>query len=352
VARRAFLLGGSGQTGRALIPRLRQRGWEVVVASRGERDVPPAVEHVQVDRADTAALERALGSGADVLVDFVAFEQDHAEQLLSLRGLVRSLVVLSSAAVYFEAEGARPEPPGADSFPRLAVPLSERSPTAPPGPQTYATKKSAIERVLLAQDDLPATLLRAGAIHGPWSSWAREWYFVKRALDGRRAIVLAYHGESRFHPISVHNLAELIWLAAERPGRRVLNAGDPNPPTVLGISRAIAAALVHDWVEVLVDEPVGEVGNTFWSTPHPVVLDMTEAEFELGYRPVTTYEQAVPETVRWLVDATKDRPWQEVMPRAAEYMQNSFEYASEDEFLRGLIAVGKPLPGTCDLRSA
>ena len=63
---------------------------------------------------------------------------------------------------------------------------------------------------------------------------------------------------------------------------------------------------------------------------------MTEAEFELGYRPVTTYAQAVPETVGWLVEVTKERPWQEVMPRAAEYMQDSFDYLAEDEFLRGL----------------
>jgi len=340
VARRAFLLGGSGQTGRALIPRLQERGWDVVVGSRGERELPRGVEHVEFDRSDTDALKQALGGGADVLVDFVAFDREHAEQLLSLRGLVRSLVVLSSAAVYFETEGPRPEPPVIAPFPRLPVPIGERSPTAPPGPETYATKKAAIEQVLLGQDDLPATLIRAGAIHGPWSSWAREWHFVKRALDGRRAIVLAYRGESRFHPISVHNLAELIWLASERPGRRVLNAGDPDPPTVLEISRAIAASLGHDWAEILIDEPAGEVGNTFWSTPHPVVLDMTEAEFELGYRPVTTYEHAVPETVRWLVEATKERPWQELMPRAAEYMQDSFDYAAEDEFLQGLFTAG------------
>ena len=61
VARRAFLLGGSGQTGRVLIPRLQERGWDVVVGSRGERDIPPGVEHARVDRADTAALKQVLG---------------------------------------------------------------------------------------------------------------------------------------------------------------------------------------------------------------------------------------------------------------------------------------------------
>jgi nucleoside-diphosphate-sugar epimerase len=330
VARRAFLLGGSGQTGRALIPRLQQRGWEVVVASRGEREVPAGVEHVSVDRSNEGALEAAIGDGAGVLVDFAAFEPEHAEQLLALRDRVGSLVVLSSAAVYFPEDDS--------DFARLPVPIAERTETLAPGPDGYATKKRAIELALLEQDALPATLIRPGAIHGPWSTWAREWYFVKRVLDGRRAIVLAYRGASRFHPISVHNLAELIWLAAERPGRRVLNAGDPAPPTVIEIARAISTNMEHDWAEVLIDEPVGSVGETVWSTPHPVVLDMTDAEFELGYRPVTTYEQALPETVAWLVEATRDRDWREVLPTTAKIMDGSFDYAAEDELIRGLTA--------------
>jgi len=330
VARRAFLLGGSGQTGRALIPRLHQRGWEIVVASRGEREVPAGVEHVTVDRGVEGALENAVGDGADVLVDFAAFEPEHAEQLLALRDRIGSLVVLSSAAVYFPEDEA--------DFARLPVPIAERTETVAPGPGGYATKKRAIELALLEQDALPATLIRAGAIHGPWSTWAREWYFVKRVLDGRRAIVLAYRGASRFHPISVHNLAELIWLAAERPGRRVLNAGDPEPPTVVEIARAVAANLEHDWAEVLIDEPVGNVGETVWSTPHPVVLDMTDAEFELGYRPVTTYEQAIPETLAWLVEATRGREWREVLPTTAKIMESSFDYAAEDAFITRLTA--------------
>jgi nucleoside-diphosphate-sugar epimerase len=330
VARRAFLLGGSGQTGRALVPRLLARGWDVVVASRGEREVQDGVEHAAVDRDVEGALAAAVGDGADVLVDFVAFEPEHADQLLALRDRVGSVVIMSTAAVYF--------PEDEQQFARLPVPITERTETVAPGSGGYATKKRAVELKLLDQDELPATLIRAGAIHGPWSSWAREWHFVKRVLDGRRAIVLAYRGASRFQPISVHNLAELVWLAAERPGLRVLNAGDPTAPTVLEISRAVAANLGHEWAEILIGEPVGEIGNTFWSTPHPVVLDMTEAELQLGYRPVTTYEQALPETIAWLVEETKTRPWQELMPRAAEYMQSSFDYGAEDDFLASLTA--------------
>ena len=337
MARRAFLLGGSGQTGRALIPRLQERGWAVVVGSRGERDSPLGVEHVQVDRADTAALRQALGKGTEVLVDFVAFEQEHAEQLLALKELIGSLVVISTASVYTDHEGRTfDEAKTPEQFPRFPIPISERDqPTVEPGDANYSTKKAAIEHVLLGQDALPSTLIRAGAIYGPGGS-VREWYFVKRVLDERRYVILGDRGQSRFHPISTENLAELIWLAAEHPGRRVLNAGDPGPPTLLEISRAIVAALGHDWTEVLLPT-LGEPCETPWSCQRPVVLDMTEAAFEVGYRRVTTYERAVRATCEWLVEATKERRWEELMPRMAEYMQGSFDYEAEDELVRGLL---------------
>jgi nucleoside-diphosphate-sugar epimerase len=340
VARRAFLLGGSGQTGRALAPRLRERGWDVVVGTRGEREVPPGVEHALVDRSDESALRAALGEGADVLVDFVAFEREHAQQLLSLRDLVGSLVVLSSASVYTDSEGRTfDEAKTPERFPHYPVPIRERDqPTVAPGDATYSTKKAAIEQLLLAQDAVPATLIRAGAIYGPGGS-VREWYFVKRVLDGRRYVMLGNRGQSRFHPVSTENLAELIWLSAERPGRRVLNAGDPGPPTLLEISRAIAAALDHRWTEVLLPT-LEEPCETPWSGPKPVVLDMTEAAFEVGYRPVTTYERAVRSTCEWLVEATRERPWRELMPRMAEYMEDSFNYDAEDELLRELLGAG------------
>jgi hypothetical protein len=63
---------------------------------------------------------------------------------------------------------------------------------------------------------------------------------------------------------------------------------------------------------------------------------MTAAEFELGYRPVTTYEQALPETLAWLVEATRGRDWREVLPTTAKIMASSFDYAAEDELIRRL----------------
>jgi nucleoside-diphosphate-sugar epimerase len=334
MAQRMFVRGGSGQIGRALVPAMLARGWEVAVGSRGNAPVPDGARAVQVDRADTDALRGALGDGVDVLVDCIAYERAHAEQLLGLDGLARSLVVVSSAAVYADAEGRTFD---SDEFPSYPVPVNERlQPTVEPGDESYATKKRAIELALLGQDEVPATLIRAGAIYGGGRE-ARELYFVKRVMDGRRYVVLGDRGRSRFHTIAAENLAELIRLCAERPGSRVLNAGDPEPPTLLEISRAIAQALDHDWTEVLLPTH-GEPCETPWTVPRPVVLDMTEAEFEVGYRAVTTYARGVRATCEWLVEAARERPWEEIAPQLAEHAPTSFDYEAEDRLLNEIKA--------------
>jgi nucleoside-diphosphate-sugar epimerase len=314
----------------------------VTAAARGERDVPAGLEErarlVRVDRADSAALRTLLEGGADVLVDTVAFGRDHAEQLIELRDLFGSLVVISSAAVYADESGrgweGLTEP---DEFPRFRVPIMETSPTVGPGEETYSSGKVELERMLLAVEGLRTTVIRPGAIYGPGDQASREWFFVKRALDGRRPALLSYGGASIFHPTSTHNLAELVRLAAERPGPRVLNCGDPDPPTVLEIGRAIARELGHELVEVLLPGPPdGVLGDHPWGTPRPFILDMNEAEIALGYRPVTRYERAVGETCRWLVEATRDRDWREVFPKEAQFYGKLFDYEAEDRFLESL----------------
>jgi nucleoside-diphosphate-sugar epimerase len=93
----------------------------------------------------------------------------------------------------------------------------------------------------------------------------------------------------------VANLAELVLLAAEQPADRILNCGDPDPPTVRQIERAIAGALSHEWDEVLLSQHGYEVPavETPWSVPRPFILDMSKAKRELGYEPVVRYEEAV-----------------------------------------------------------
>jgi nucleoside-diphosphate-sugar epimerase len=206
------------------------------------------------------------------------------------------------------------------------VPIFETQRTAEPGDATYSTRKAELEQTLLA-GPLPATLLRACAIHGPGAKLPREIFFVKRAVDGRRRVALAWNGESRFHTTSVGNLAELIRLAAANPGDRTLNAGDPDPPTTLGICRAIGEAMGHEFEPVLL--PGDEYDNP-WGAPEPkpFVVSMAAAEQELGYRPVITYPEAVRETCAWLVGELENgRNWD------GTYLEAMLDYAAEDAVL-------------------
>jgi nucleoside-diphosphate-sugar epimerase len=328
---RAVLIGGTGQIGRAAARALAEDGWEVVAVSRTgalpEGLAELGVAAATADRGDDAQLRAALGPGADVVLDTVAFSQEHGEQLNRLAGLVGSLVVISSASVYADDDGRALDGTEGE-FPRLPFPIPETQQTAEPGDaDNYSRGKVALEQTLLA-GPLPATLLRAGAIYGPAAKLPRELHFVQRALDGRRRVALAWKGESRFHTVAARNIAELVRLAAKQPADRVLNAGDPDPPTTLEICRAIGAALGHEFEPVLV--PGEEYGNP-WAVPRPVVLEMAAAERELGYRPVATYPEAVREACAWLVEEIeRGRDWK------GTYLEESLDYASEDAVLASL----------------
>ena len=336
--RSAFVLGGTGFVGRHIARRLADTGWQVTVGSRGEAPIPREVEslaHLTVDPSEGSGLEKALGDGVDVFVDVIPYEVQDATRLLALKDLFGSVIAISTCSVYADAEGRTlDEATSGANFPRLPVPIHEDQERVPPGEATYSTKKAAIEDILLGQSELTATVIRPCAIYGPGDTQCREWFFIKRALDGRPRVLLADEGETLFHTTSVHNLAELVRCAAERPIHDAFNCGDPDPPDVRGIARSIAEALDHEWEEILLPRARSDEGwvRNPWGVFHPWVVAMAKSRDELGYSPVTTYDEAIVETVGWVVDATRGKEWREVLPQAADYLGSKFDYAREDSF--------------------
>ncbi|MFF1303481.1 NAD-dependent epimerase/dehydratase family protein [Streptomyces sp. NPDC058307] len=340
-----MVVGATGQIGRVAVGALARDGWEVTAVSRGgglDESWPAEVRTARADRADETALAAAVGEGCEVLVDMVAYGPAHARQLVSLADRVGSAVVISSVSVYEDDKGrsfdTQDEP---DGFPEYPVPVTEDQRTVTPGDTSYSTRKAGLERELLAAgEQLPTTLLRAGAIHGPHCLTPRELYFVKRNLDGRSRRVLPFGGKSRFHTASVHNIAELIRLAAAKPGTRALNAVDPDAPTVAEIAGAIDAVMGVQTETVLLDgpPPSSAVGETPWSVPVPVVCDMSAAERELGYRAVVRYADRLPETVAWIEARLAGRDWREAYPKMFQAYGDLFDYAAEDAYLDSLGA--------------
>ncbi len=340
---RAFIIGGTGQIGRAVAARLIADGWHVTLSSRQQKATPDELialgaESVALDREQPGALAKALHGGTDAMIDIVAYDHNHADQLLGVEGDVRAFVVISSASVYRDGNGRTLDEAREKGFPNFAGPVTEAQPTVDPGPETYSTRKVAMERRLLDRARRPVTVIRPSAIHGPHSSHPREWWFIKRMLDGRRIIPLAYNGQSRFHTAAVANIASLIAAVLEKPGSRVLNAADPEALTAQEIGTVIANHM--GWDGTILPLDVGEdpynvpVGWSPWSLPAQFVLS-TDAAVSLGYKPVTDYAHAAAQSCEWLRQHSVN-DWEHDFPALAAYPFPLFDYAAEDAFLRTL----------------
>jgi len=339
--RSALVIGGTGLIGRAVARRLLSAGWRVTVTGRDPRRMPAdlaaaGVRLVLVDRDDAAGLAAAVGDGCDLLVDCACYTAAQARLLLPFVGNVRSTVMLSSKAVYVDADGNHVN---SASAPRFTAPVTEEQPTMRPGdmpydsPQGYGANKVAAEQVLL-DSGLPVTVLRASKVHGKGAAPPREWYFVKRALDRRPTILLAGRGRGVDHPSAAVNIAALAEVVADRPGPRILNAADPDAPDGLAISRVIAALTGHAWREVLLDDDAPpRLGRHPWHRDPPIVLD-TGAAMALGYRPVGDYAATVTDEIGWLLDQVARYPTWTPPGVGPETTATWFDYDAEDSWLR------------------
>jgi hypothetical protein len=74
------------------------------------------------------------------------------------------------------------------------------------------------------------------------------------------------------------------------------------------------------------------IGRTPWSLPRPIVID-TGAARELGYLPALSYQEALFETLDWLIATAWHGDWRARFPVLAAYPRELFDYAEEDSFL-------------------
>ena len=244
--------------------------------------------------------------------------------------------MLSSKAVYVDAAGNHSN---SDTRPAFDGPIAEGQPTMAPGDgdfrtrEGYGANKVAAEQVLL-DSGLPITVLRPSKIHGAGAAQPREWMFVKRVLDGRPAVFLAHRGSGVDHPSGAANVAALIEIVAARPGARILNSADPDAPSALEISRAVAAHLSHRWQEILLDDDADpSLGRHAWDARPPIVLD-TGAAGRLGYAPAGSYAEVVTEEIDWLVAAARGQAGADRPPGADDpFYAPLLDYAAEDRVL-------------------
>lgn len=336
---RALIIGGSGQIGRASAISLRDAGYDVTISHRSESVELPGLEGVAAlsfDREDTERLKKAA-VGVDVIVDTVAYTPAHAQQLGQVAADSASLIVISTGSVYLGSNGTHfgrfDETSGPPVFP---VPLTETSATITVDDGTYGATKAAMERALLEDPGVRASILRPGAVHGPYSPKLREWYFIRRVLDGRSAFVLPRSGRAQFSTSSTANIAALVLACARTPGSRVLNAVDDEQTTLEQKARTVLEVLGHT-AEIFTFDgpPTDDLPPDPWDTPFPFVNSMDAARDQVGYTAPLTYAEAVAVDVDWLMGALADRHWTELFPSVVQRygVEGWFPYAAEDSWL-------------------
>ncbi len=166
---RVLILGGTGFIGTHITQRLLASGHEVTVFHRGA-----SLDGAAVLRGDRNRLTDSIDAfhrlRPDVVIDAIAFTQPQAQSLVNVfRGIAKRTVVLSSGDVYRANDILHGRVPGVVEATPLAESSLLRERLYPyrgvriPGVHDFNLDdydKILVERTVLNNSDLPATVLR------------------------------------------------------------------------------------------------------------------------------------------------------------------------------------------------
>ncbi|MDI2033774.1 NAD-dependent epimerase/dehydratase family protein [Paenarthrobacter nitroguajacolicus] len=309
------VIGGSGHIGSFLVPRLVREGREVINVSRGTSkpytDSPEwkQVRQVIADREqedrDGTFGDRIAALGADVVVDLVCFTLDSAKALVSrLRGETGHLLHCGSIWRY-----------GAS----MKLPLAEGSDSADEPTDEYGIQKRDIARMLkqeTASGGLVTTSLHPGHIVGPgWHPVGPLGNFdpsIWQKISAGQTVQMPGSGTELMHHVHADDLAQAFAKAIERRDEAAGEDFNIVAPTALSV-RGFARIAASWFGQTAQFETVGweefrrsttpEHAETSWahlSRNH--CFSIEKAKSLLGYAPRYEPEQAVHESVQWLID--------------------------------------------------
>lgn len=316
----AFVTGGSGFVGGALIRRLVADGWTVRALARSDRSVrlveDAGAEAVRGD-LDSVEAMRAGASAADVFHHAAAKVEDFgpAEEFerVTVQGTKNALTAARGAGV------ARFVHVGTEAALMAGQPLvnvDESAPLRPDSPAPYPWSKARAEQAVRNAngDGLETVVVR------PRFVWGRgDSTLLPQIVAMVEAGKFAWIGGGRQLTATTHidNTVEGLVLAAERGkpgGVYFVTDGDPvvfrefvsdlirtqgvEPPTrtvPLPLARAVAAGSESAWKLLHLEGNPPLTRFTVWVSALECTLDDSRAREELGYRPVKTRDDGLAE---------------------------------------------------------
>jgi nucleoside-diphosphate-sugar epimerase len=308
----AFVTGGSGFVGGALIERLRREGWDVRALARSERaaarvrelGAEPVMGDLDDLRIEDCELAFHAAAKVEDFGDPAEFERVNVQGTRNVveacrAGGVRRLVHVGTEAALMAG--------------KPLVNVDERAELRPDSPVLYSSSKAKAEQIVRGAD-LDTVVVR------PRFVWGRgDTSLLPAIVEMVRSGRFRWVGGGRHLTATTHidNTVEGLWLAGTRgPAGGVWFVTDGEPVEFREFLTALvgtqgvdipdrsvpapvanAAARASEWLWRRLRRPGNPPLTRFavWVSSQECTIDISRAERELGYRPVTTREQGLAE---------------------------------------------------------
>jgi nucleoside-diphosphate-sugar epimerase len=320
--------------------RLAAEGHEVTVFHRGitPAELPNSVGEIIGDQNKLSNFSREFTRfKPDLVLDMILLTKSQANELVEvMSGIAKRLVVASSCDVYRNYNMLRGEELDSNPIEKITEdsPLREklypyRKGVSAENQILYDYDKILVERTVMSDPNLPATVLRLPMVYGPGDYQHRFYPYIKRMVDNRPAILMDKDlAEWRITRGYVENCAEAIYLAVtdEKAAGRIYNVGDPWALPEIEWIETIAE--ITGWTGKIIGLPKDNLpdhlrGYEYWQ--YHLDIDTSRIRDELGFAEKISREDALKNTIEW----ERNNP--------PEKGIDEFEYTAEDEACKGLI---------------
>lgn len=298
-----LVIGGTGPSGPLIVNGLFEGGHRVTILHTGRHEVdtlPPtsAVPHIHADPFDEASFRAGLGERTFDVVFAMYGRLRMVTEVLA--GRTPRLFTIGGVPVYRGFFNA------ADCFP-LGMRTPCREADAGVGDESAVKVRRIWESEQLVFERHPdATHFRYPYIYGPNQVLPREWPIVRRALDGRRHLIVAEGGLTVLSHAFVENAAHAVLLAVDQIDRsagRSYNVADDYLLSLAQVAEVVMDEVGHRMELVSLPEAVARSARSMLQTDtaHHRIVDTSLIRDELGYRDVVDPIDGLRRTIRWQV---------------------------------------------------
>ncbi len=341
----ALVIGGTGPTGPYIVNGLLARGYTVTILHSGSHEVAfdQEVEHLHADVHFRETLEAALGTREwDLCIAAYGRLKLNAELLAGRTG--RVIAMGGSTGALAHADDARWGRIGPAANLDELRGLHE----ADAARNKFGYQMARAEEALFAAHaagHYQATQIAYPILYGPRQPGAHDWCVMRRVLDGRRRFIIADGGIKLEARAFAANAAHAVLLAVDQPevsaGQKYLMSDVPLYSMRQRIA-AIARIMGHEFEFIDLPYDLAVPCHVLWRRQRSCRFrDTGKIQRELGYRDLVGPEDALAESVRWLLENRPDAGGE-----LEHQLGDPFDYEREDRLIEHWLAARAALPAT------